>query len=62
MIDSRQVMIVLQNALGHATELLKHNKKDDKIEVEELLTLAKVIAREVIAVGSAVDTASKGSV
>ena len=42
MIDSRQVMIVLQNALGHAMELLKHNKMNgDKKQIEVLKLLEK---------------------
>lgn len=50
-IDSRQVMIVLQNALGHATQIAIHNAKDKEVDVEDVIKLAKVIASEVVKVG-----------
>lgn len=51
MIDSRQLMIVLQNALGHATNIAIHNAGTEKVDVQEVVALAKLIAKEVIIVG-----------
>lgn len=51
-IDARQLMIVYQNALGHATNLAIHNSKGETVDVEEVIKIAKKIAAEVIRVGT----------
>lgn len=49
--DIRQAQIIMQNALGHATKLAIHNSKGDTVDVEDVIKLAKQIAREVILIG-----------
>lgn len=49
--DARQVMIVMQNALSHATQISMHNAKDGVVSVEEVVKMAKQIAQEVILIG-----------
>lgn len=53
-IDARQLMIVYQNALGHATQIAIHNAKHEAVtvEVETVIEIAKKIAAEVIRVGT----------
>lgn len=50
-IDIREAKIVMQNALGHATKIMIHNSKGDKVDVEEVIKLAKIIASEVLRIG-----------
>jgi len=50
-IDTREARIIFQNALAHATNIAKHNAKDRDITVEEVVNLAKQIAREVVQIG-----------
>jgi hypothetical protein len=52
--DSRQLMIIMQNALGHATKLSIHNSKGEVVEVDEVIKLAKRIASEVVRVSNKV--------
>lgn len=53
----REARIVYQNALAHATQISIHNAKVDgtKIAVEDVLTMAKIIAREVLTIGAKKD-------
>jgi len=46
--DSRQVMIVLQNSMAHATAISLHNSKGKEVNHEDVIELAKKIAKEVI--------------
>lgn len=50
-IDSRQLMIIFQNSMAHATKLAIHNSKGEKVELDEVLKLAKLVAQEVITIG-----------
>ena len=50
-IDVREAKIVMQNALAHATKIAIHNSKGDKVDVEEVIKLAKIIAQEVLKIG-----------
>ncbi len=50
-IDVREAKIVMQNALAHATKISIHNSKGEKVDVEEVLKLAKIIAQEVLKIG-----------
>lgn len=50
-IDSRQLMIIYQNALGHATQIAIHNAKDREVSTEDVIEIAQKIAKEVIRVG-----------
>jgi len=61
MIDSRQLMIVYQNALGHATKIAIHNAslKQERVETKDVLEIAKEIAREVVRIGTAAETKGK---
>ena len=52
MMDVRQAQIIYQNALGHATKIAIHNSGGEKVDIEEVIKLAKIIAREVISIGS----------
>lgn len=49
----REARIVYQNALSHATQISIHNAKADgaKIAVEDVIAMAKIIAREVMSLG-----------
>ena len=47
-IDSRQIMIVLQNSMAHATAISIHNSKGKEVDVDEVIKLAKKITKEVI--------------
>ena len=51
MIDIKSAQIVMQNALAHATKLAIHNSKGERVDVEEVLALAKKIATEVLKIG-----------
>lgn len=43
--DSRQKIIVYQNALGHAVNIIKHNVGESgKIKADLVLELAEIIA------------------
>ena len=45
--DSRQLMIVMQNALAHATQITMHNNKDKQIKEEDVIKMAQKIAAAV---------------
>ena len=51
-IDLREAKIVMQNALGHATKIAIHNSGGSKVDVDEVILLAKKIAAEVLKIGS----------
>jgi|TARA_R100001086_G_C11755391_1_gene236577 hypothetical protein len=50
-IDTREARIIFQNALAHATKIVIHNAGTEGVEVEDVLKMAKQIAREVIMIG-----------
>lgn len=50
-IDGRQLMIIFQNSMAHATKIAIHNSKEEKIELDEVLKIAKLIAQEVVTIG-----------
>lgn len=50
-IDIRDARIVLQNALGHATKIMIHNSKGETVDVDEVIKMAKHIAKEVLKIG-----------
>jgi hypothetical protein len=49
--DTRTAQIIYQNALGHATKIVIHNSGGEGVDVEDVIAMAKVIAREVIKIG-----------
>ena len=49
--EVRQVQIIFQNALAHATKIVIHNSKGDTVSVDDIIATAKVIAREVVKIG-----------
>ena len=49
--DSRQLMIIMQNALAHATKIVLHNAQGDRVAVEDVVAVAKQIAKEVVKIG-----------
>ena len=49
--DARQAQIILQNALAHATKISIHNSKGEAVSVEDVMKMAKTIAKEVILIG-----------
>lgn len=49
--DVRQAQIILQNALAHATKISIHNSKGETVNVEDVIKMAKAIAREVVSIG-----------
>ena len=50
-IDRRELRIILQNALAHATKIAIHNAKDKKITVDDVFDSAKKIAIKVATLG-----------
>lgn len=50
-IDTRELRIIMQNSLAHATKIAIHNAKDEKIDPLDVVALAKIIAREVVSIG-----------
>jgi ribosomal protein S17 len=50
-VDMREARIIYQNALAHATKIAIHNSKGDKVSVEDVITIAKQIATEVVKIG-----------
>ena len=51
-VDLREAKIVMQNALAHATKIMIHNSKGDHVNVEDVISMAKKIAQEVLKLGS----------
>lgn len=51
LIDKRELRIIFQNALSHATQITMHNAKDREVSVDEVIATAKKIAIEVVQVG-----------
>ncbi len=49
--ELKESRIIFQNALAHATKLVIHNSKGDTVHVEDVIALAKAIAREVVSLG-----------
>lgn len=43
--DNRQDSIVFQNALAHATNIAIHNSKGDKVDLADIIKVAKTIAK-----------------
>jgi len=50
-IDLREAKIVMQNALAHATKISIHNSGGSKVDVDEVILMAKKIAAEVLKIG-----------
>lgn len=50
-LDRRELRIILQNALAHATKISIHNAKDKKVAMDEVFDLAKKIAIKVATIG-----------
>mgnify|MGYP000010402529 CR=1 FL=1 len=50
-VDLREAKIVLQNALAHATKISIHNSQGEKVDVDEVIKMAKKIAAEVLKIG-----------
>ena len=48
----REARIIYQNALAHATNIVLHNNKDKEVHVEDVIAIAKQIAKEVLRIGS----------
>ena len=46
-VDKRELRIVLQNAMAHATKIAVHNAKDKKVDTDTVLKLAGEIALKV---------------
>lgn len=46
-VDKRELRIVLQNAMAHATKIATHNAKDKKVDTDTVLKLAGEIALKV---------------
>ncbi len=51
-VDLREARIVFQNALAHATKIAIHNSKEGEVAVEDIINIAKTIAKEVLALGT----------
>ena len=43
-LDRRELRIILQNSMAHATKIFLHNSKDKKVNHEDVIKLAKEIA------------------
>lgn len=52
-IEAKELRIIFQNALSHATQIAMHNgKREDRtIDVEEVIQIAKEIAKQVVMIG-----------
>ena len=50
-VDKRELRIILQNSMAHATNISMHNSKGKKIEVDEVFDMAKKIALKVATLG-----------
>jgi hypothetical protein len=46
-VDKRELRIVLQNAMAHATKIAIHNSKDKKVDTDTVLKLAGELATKV---------------
>ena len=46
-LGKKDLIILLQNSMSHATQIHLHNSKDSKIDTAEVIETAKQIAREV---------------
>ncbi len=46
-VDKRELRIVLQNAMAHATKIAMHNAKDKKVDTDTVLKLAGELATKV---------------
>lgn len=51
--EVKEARIIMQNALAHATQIAMHNAKltNSKVEADEVVELAKQIARAVVTIG-----------
>lgn len=54
-IETREIRIIFQNALAHATKLAIHNSGGEKVQLEDVLVIAKQIAKEVVLLGTKKD-------
>ncbi len=54
-VDVRTAQIIFQNALAHATKLAIHNSGGEKVQLEDVLVIAKQIAKEVVLLGTKKD-------
>ena len=50
-IETRELRIIFQNALAHATKIEMHNAEGGKVSLEDILDTAKKIAVEVVKLG-----------
>lgn len=50
-VDLREAKIVMQNALAHATKIVIHNSHGGRVNVEDVIAMAKIIATEVLKIG-----------
>lgn len=46
-LGKKDLIILLQNSMSHATQIHLHNSKDSKVDVAEVIESAKQIAREI---------------
>lgn len=46
--DPRQKMIVLQNSMMHAVNIIKHNSEGERIDLADVLAAADIIAEHVM--------------
>jgi len=46
--DKRQVLIVTQNAMAHAVNIIKHNSNGKKIKLDEVIMAAEVITENLL--------------
>ena len=53
-IETRELRIIFQNALAHATQIAVHNGQHNKKEItaEEVIEIAKKIAKTVVTIGA----------
>lgn len=48
--DQKQVAIIMQNSMLHATNIVKHNSDGKLIKLEDVLVAAEIIVKKVIAI------------
>lgn len=50
-LDRRELRIILQNSMAHATNISLHNNKDKKVNPDDVFKMAKEIAMKVATLG-----------
>lgn len=48
--DKKQVLIVFQNSMMHATNIVKHNSEGKKIKLDDVIAAAQVITEAALKV------------